>query len=111
MAITVCDVEGNIIDMNYHSTEVNAKPGDKSLIGKNVLDCHPPVARAKVLELLREGKQNIYTIVRGDVKKIIFQTPWYDQGQFAGLIEFSFEIPFDMPNFVRQPKPQQQDPS
>ena len=28
-------------------------------------------------------------------------------GSFGGLIEYSIEIPFEMPHFVRQPKPQQ----
>ena len=42
------------------------------------------------------------------VKKRIYQTPWWkEDGQFGGLIEYSIEIPFEMPHYVRQPKPQQ----
>ena len=42
------------------------------------------------------------------VKKLIYQTPWWkEDGQFGGLIEYSIEIPFEMPHYVRQPKPQQ----
>jgi DUF438 domain-containing protein len=104
MAITICDAQGTILDLNYHSTEVNAKAGDKSLIGKNVLDCHPEPARTKLLNMLKEGKKNVYTIEKNGIKKLIYQTPWYEQGQFAGIIEFSMEIPFDMPHFVRKPK-------
>ena len=44
----------------------------------------------------------------GKVKKLIYQTPWWkEDGSFGGLIEYSIEIPFEMPHFVRQPKPQQ----
>ncbi|MDY5968672.1 MAG: diguanylate cyclase [Bacteroidales bacterium] len=105
MAITVCDVEGTILDMNHHSTVVNGKfPGDKSLVGSNVLDCHPEPARTMVLDMLKEGKKNVYTIEKNGIKKLIYQTPWYDNSKFAGLMEFSMEIPFEMPHFVRKPK-------
>ncbi len=105
LAITVCDKEGIILDLNYRSTEVNAKAGDKSLIGKNVLDCHPEPARSMLKEMLAEGRQNAYTIEKNGVKKLIYQTPWYDQGQYAGFMELSMEIPMEMPHYVRKPKP------
>ena len=41
VAITICDKEGRIIEMNKQSCQVNLKPGEDSIIGKNVLDCHP----------------------------------------------------------------------
>jgi hypothetical protein len=34
-------------------------------------------------------------------EKLIYQEPWYRDGQFAGVVEISFEIPFDLPHFVR----------
>ena len=65
VAITVCDADANILDMNQHSADVDG----------------------------------------GKVKKLIYQTPWFkEDGAFGGLIEYSIEIPFDMPHFVRQPK-------
>jgi hypothetical protein len=36
------------------------------------------------------------------VKKLIYQTPWYAGGEYAGFVEISLEIPFEMPHFIRQ---------
>jgi hypothetical protein len=35
-------------------------------------------------------------------RKMIYQTPWYDaNGQYAGFVELSLEIPREMPLFQR----------
>ncbi|KWW29667.1 MAG: hypothetical protein AUK63_1267 [bacterium P3] len=104
MAITVCDREGNILDMNRHSADVNSH-GEK-IIGNNLFNCHPPHAAAILRDLLDNEKTNVYTIEKNGVKKLIYQVPWYENGAFGGLIEFSMEIPFDMPHHVRMPKQQ-----
>ena len=104
IAITVSDKEGNILDMNAHSANVNSK-GVK-IIGNNLYNCHPPHAAAILRDLYANEKKNVYTIEKNGIKKLIYQTPWYNNGVFAGLIEFSMEIPFDMPHYVRQPKPE-----
>jgi hypothetical protein len=36
------------------------------------------------------------------VKKLIYQTPWMKDGAFAGLVEISLEIPFEMPHYLRK---------
>lgn len=100
IAITVSDAEGNTLWMNDRSKVVNG--GDYT--GKNLLDCHPEPARTKLLDLLQNRYTNAYTIEKGEVKKLIYQSPWYENGTFAGYVELSLEIPFDMPHFVRQPK-------
>ena len=111
IAITVCDAEGNVLDMNQHSADVNSH-GHK-IIGNNLMDCHPEPAKTKLKGLLEHHQLNAYTIEKtladgSKVKKLIYQTPWWkEDGQFGGLIEYSIEIPFEMPHFVRQPKPQQ----
>jgi hypothetical protein len=35
------------------------------------------------------------------VKKLIYQVPRIEGGQFKGYVEISLEIPFEMPHFVR----------
>ncbi len=102
MAITVCDKDGNILDMNQCSADVNSH-GQK-IIGHNLFDCHPPRAAAILKDLLENEKLNAYTIEKNGKKKLIYQVPWYDGEAFGGLIEFSLPIPFEMPHYVRQPK-------
>ena len=101
-AVTVCDQNGIIVEMNEKSEAVFAKDGGRDLLGTNVLDCHPEPARSKLKELLETQKVNCYTIEKNGIKKMIYQTPWYDNGEFGGLVEFSFEIPFELPHFIRQ---------
>ncbi|MBO7540910.1 MAG: diguanylate cyclase [Bacteroidales bacterium] len=104
VAITVCDTEGNILDMNAKSAKTFEKSGGKDLIGGNLLNCHPEPARSKLVDMLNNPRTNAYTIEKNGVKKLIYQTPWYDNGVFGGLVEMSMEIPFEMPHYVRKPQ-------
>ena len=114
---------------NAHATR-NAfvqtfQKGEASLIGKNLMDCHPPHARAKVCffsffsvgtmpsshethgqieEMMRTHETNAYTIEKAGVKKLIYQAPWFRDGVFGGLVELSMVIPMEMPHYVRTPK-------
>jgi transcriptional regulator with PAS, ATPase and Fis domain len=96
-AVTVCDLQGIIIEMNDKAKSTFS--GD--LVGRNVLDCHPEPARAKLAELLATGKSNVYTIEKNGIRKLIYQSPWYRGGQFAGLVEISLELPASLPHFQR----------
>jgi len=100
-SIMITDPEGIILEMNERAAESYALDGGKALIGKNMLDCHPDQARAKLEEIMREKRKNVYTIEKRGVKKLIFQSPWYENGEYRGLVEMVFEIPFEMPHFVR----------
>lgn len=98
LAVTICDKEGKTLWMNERSKIVN---GD--VTGENLLDCHPEPAKSMLIKMLNDHNTNAYTIEKGSVKKLIYQTPWYEGGEFAGYIELSMEIPFEMPHFVRKP--------
>jgi transcriptional regulator with PAS, ATPase and Fis domain len=100
-AVTVCDAEGRIVEMNGKSREVFAADGGARLIGANVLDCHPEPSRSKLKGLMAERRTNVYTIRKNGRKKLIYQAPWTKDGVYAGFIELSFEIPWDMPHFDR----------
>ncbi len=101
-AVTVCDTNGTIIYMNEKSSKTFSKDGGKSLIGKSLYDCHPETANVKIKELLSTGKSNSYTIEKNGIKKLIHQSPWYENNELKGLVEISIEIPFDMNHFVRK---------
>lgn len=103
-SVTVCDEHGIIVYMNAMSRQT-FENGD-SLVGKNLLDCHPEPARSKLEDLLSHPRSNTYTVEKNGKKKLIHQVPWFNKGAFAGLVEFSFEIPLELPHFIRQTKTQ-----
>jgi transcriptional regulator with PAS, ATPase and Fis domain len=100
-AITVCDTSGIILEMNNKAIEDFQEDGGEKLLGMNLLDCHPKHARARVEEMLHTQKPNYYTIEKHGIKKLIYQTPWYRDGIYAGFVELSLPIPFEMPHFIR----------
>lgn len=100
-AITVCDPDGVILEMNDKAAQTFESDGGYALLGKNMLDCHPGLARQKTERLLAARQKNVYTIEKRGLKKLIFQSPWYQNGAYAGFVELSLEIPFEMPHFLR----------
>ena len=100
-AITVCDPQAIILAMNDKAAITFEKDGGYALIGKNMMDCHPDPARTKTERLLASREKNVYTIEKNGIKKVIFQSPWYKGGVYAGFVEISLERPFEMPHFVR----------
>jgi len=100
-SVTVCDRKYKILYMNERSAEVSAKDGGKALIGKNLLDCHPPEAQEKLKKVMASGTPNVYTTEKRGAKKLIYQCHWVKDGSKGGLVEFSFELPNKVPNFVR----------
>ena len=80
LAVTICDKEGKILEMNDKSRKTFLKPGQEDLIGKNVLDCHPEPAHSLLADMLQNPRTNVYTIEKKGVKKLIYQTPWYVEG-------------------------------
>ncbi|MGQ9470871.1 MAG: hypothetical protein ACUVR0_04160 [Candidatus Aminicenantales bacterium] len=68
-AIVVCGVNGVIIYMNNQAAADFKDYGGRELIRQNVLACHPPAAKKKLLKLLTEEQANIYTVEKKEVKK------------------------------------------
>jgi hypothetical protein len=100
-AVTVCDAEGIILEMNDKAAKTFESDGGYKLIGSNMLDCHPGASRGKTERLLAAKVKNVYTIEKNGVKKLIYQSPWYKEGEYAGFVEISLEIPLEMPHFIR----------
>jgi len=99
--VIVCDAEGIILEMNDKAAESNENDGGFALVGRNVLDRHPEQARIKTQRLLAARAKNVYTIEKQGIKKLVYQSPWYKNGQYAGIVELVLEIPFEMEHFVR----------
>lgn len=100
-AVTVCDKSYTILYLNDRAAEVHSKDGGKALVGKNLIDCHPPEAQKKLKKVMASGRPNVYTTEKKGTKKLVYQCHWRKRGRVAGLVELSFEIPSEMPNFVR----------
>lgn len=102
VAVTVCDENGIIVYMNEKSARTFQKDGGFELIGKNLLDCHPEPARSRLSSMMLEHKTNSYTIEKNGIKKLIYQSPRFENNVFKGYVELSMEIPFDLPHFIRK---------
>lgn len=100
-AITVCDTGAIILYMNDASINTFKKYGGTDILGTSLFNYHNSASSAKLRQMLDNETGNTYTIEKNGVKKIIHQLPWYKGGKFAGLIELSLEIPFEMPHFIR----------
>jgi PAS domain-containing protein len=101
-SITVCDAQGTILLLNQRACRTFEKEGGAALVGRNVLDCHPEPARTELRGMLESGRGNAYTIEKRGVRKLIYQSPWYEAGVYRGFVELSLEIPESMPHFVRK---------
>jgi len=99
-AVTVCDTEGVVLYMNKRSRDTFNKEG-QTMVGRSMIPCHNERSQAKIHEMLTQGSTNCYTISKRGQKKMIFQTPWVEDGKVQGLVEFSFVIPEDMPHYDR----------
>jgi PAS domain-containing protein len=102
-AVTICDAQGVILEMNATAIRQFADSGGRELVGRNLLDCHPEPARSRVERLLSDRQANVYTTEKGGIRRLVYQAAWFDQGRFGGLIEISLEIPTQIPHFVRDP--------
>lgn len=101
-AVTVCDRQGVIVEMNAKSAATFAGDGGLALVGSDLLQCHPEPSRTLVADLLASPRVNAYTIEKHGIHKLIYQAPWFEGGAFAGLVELSLEIPATLPHFLRE---------
>jgi len=102
VAVTVCDRDGKITEMNGKAAAAFAKYGGADLVGKSLFDCHNENSREKLKKMFGEKTLNAYTIEKNGAKKLICQFPWEDENGFAGYVELSVELPDRMPHFVRK---------
>jgi PAS domain-containing protein len=99
--VTVCDKDFKILYMNDKATAKRAKYGGKALIGKNLMDYHPPGAKETIKGIMASGQPNVYTTEKKGARKLKYQAQWKRNGEVAGLVYFSIELPSDMENIVK----------
>ena len=72
------------------------------LLGTNVLACHPDPALASWKACWQSQTANAYFNTENGEKRFFFQSPWYQDGRYAGFVEISFEVPEEIPHFIRE---------
>ena len=87
------------------------KKGKYSSRTRSPADCFSETARrwwARALcprgligEMLATGNTHCYTITKKGRKKLVYQTPWKQDGEVAGLVEISFYLPETMVHYDR----------
>ena len=96
VSMTVCDLEGKVVYQNKRAVEALGEAR-----GHSLQEGHQPASWQMIQQMLSEGKTNAYTIEKRGVRKLIYQTPWYEEGKVAGLVEYSIVLPENMPHKVR----------
>ena len=100
-AITVTDKEGTVIEMNEGSEKLFEKDGGYAVLGRNAITCHPPRTQEKVRQIYETQSFNIYSIKKDGKKHLVYQAPYFIDGEFSGLVELFLELPEDIPHFDR----------
>jgi len=99
--IMVTSTTGTILEMNKAADELFKTEGGHQLLGKNVLDCHPEPAREKLTGMMDTQTPHAYYNTEKGEKRFFFQSPWYQEGLYAGFVEVSFPVPDQIPHFLR----------
>lgn len=99
--VMVCNSKGIITEMNLEAEVLFARDGGSGLLGTDVLDCHPEPSRSKLQGMMEKPVTNAYYSTENGEKRFVFQAPWTLDGQYAGFVEISFQVPDDIPHFVR----------
>ena len=99
--IMVCDSSGIIREMNAEAELLFDSNGGRALLGSDVLECHPDAARKKLQNMMEAQTANAYFNTEDGEKRFFYQAPWYQNGRYGGFVEISFEMPEEIPHFLR----------
>ena len=99
--IMVCDDRGTVLEMNTCAVELFEADGGINLLGTNLLDCHPEPSHSKLAGMLENPVSNALFFTEKGEKRFYFQSPWYQDGKYAGFVEISFPVSEELPHFKR----------
>ncbi len=100
-AMTVTNDKGEIIEMNDASAEMFKKDGGYQLMSGNAIACHKEPSLSKVRKLYETHSFNVYSITKNGEKKLVYQAPYFIDGNFSGLVELVLDLPDEIPHFDR----------
>lgn len=89
-AATVCDKDGIVLYQN-----ACARKRDGDVVGKNLFGCHKKATAEFIRQMIDAGKSNTYEVIRHGKRKLLHQTPWFEEpsGAVAGLVEIAIDLP------------------
>ena len=99
--VTITDTNGDIIYMNDKSIEEFKDNGGENLIGTNLRDCHNPVSNRIIDDIKSTHRPNTYIVEKSGQRKLIHQSPYFENKQYAGLVEISILLPDNMNEIKR----------
>jgi transcriptional regulator with PAS, ATPase and Fis domain len=99
--ISVCDAEGKILAMNNNESKFFEAQGGKGLIGTSLYGCHNETSAKQINAQMKTKKTRVYIAHEKGQKELVIQSPWFQDGKFAGLVEISVEIHGEIPLLVR----------
>ena len=91
--VVLCDLDHTIIYMNPAAGERYAKYGGMALLGKSLLDCHPPKANEMIKRVVAWFEENrehdlIYTFRNEEENKDVYMVALRDEtGKLIGYYE------------------------
>jgi PAS domain-containing protein len=100
-SIMVCDPDGIVLEMNDAAAQAYGKYGGLALLGTCIFGCHPEPALALFKQLMADKQPHAYTITENGRRYLIYQSPWYEDGQYAGFIELWLPATDNLPDIAR----------
>ena len=91
--VVLCDLEHKVVYMNKTAIERYSKQGGAALLGKSLLNCHPPKAREIITEVLEwfaaDPEHNVIYEFRNDEenKDVYMVALRDDEGKLIGYYE------------------------
>lgn len=92
-AVVICNLQHEIIYMNPAAVQRYAKRGGEQLIGRSLLDCHPPAANQRIEQVVAwfaaSPQHNlVYTYRNEQENKDVYMVALRDEaGQLIGYYE------------------------
>ena len=99
--IAVCDTQGVILALNAQDAEEYLDRGGKALIGTSLYDCHSQHSEDMIRDMIAGDHGNIYIVEKNGQRELVIQSPWYQAGKLAGLVEITLPLEGEIPVVVR----------
>jgi len=99
--ISVCDENGVIVGLNDQEADYFKDQGGLKLIGTSLYDCHNAQSATMIKAMNKVQKQRVYFAEENGQRELVIQSPWYQNGEFAGLVEISVEVQGEIPLIKR----------